>query len=340
MLWNTITAYLQPRFDYYGVAGNLVLISAGLALAFGIIWLIGHRPPFLKEPLLWITAIASALLTVLATAFIFIPLNYFYSQWLGNTFDTHTLANMVLVWSIPIVLVIGLVQEGAKMVPMLFWRTGDEKPDIRFSMMIGAVAGAGYGIFEAFYSYNQVFKAGWGWSDVTTGGITQLLPFWIYFWMIACHIGISALLGYGLGKGKGGVFYALAAFLHALLSYAAILASNGYITGNQLGIITAAAGIIIIGLSLWLRWRKFGESTPAAVTETAPSKLRGEETPLTALPEQGMSKTPGAAILSPLKQESPALVIQEIPPPPRQANTPPVPPSKGIPPPPPKTLWS
>jgi hypothetical protein len=333
MLWNTITAYLQPRFDYYGVGGNLILISAGLALAFGIIWLLGHRPPIIREPLLWVTAIASALLTVIATAFIFIPLNYYYAQWLGNTFDAGTLADMVLVWSIPIVLVIGLVQEGAKMIPMLFWRTGDEKPDIRFSMMIGAVAGAGYGIFEAFYSYNQVFKTGWGWSNVTTGGITALLPFWIYFWMIACHIGISVLVGYGLGKGKGGGFYVLAAFLHALVSYAAILATIGNITGNQLGIIIAAAGIIIIGISLWLRWRKYEEAEPDTVTETAPSKLRRNETPLTAMPKQER--------LVPLKQETlPPLVIQEIPPPPRQGNPPPVPPSKGVPPPPPKTLWS
>jgi len=333
MLWNTITAYLQPRFDYYGVAGNLILISAGLALAFGIIWLIGHRPPFIREPLLWVTAIASALLTVMATAFIFIPLNYYYTQWLGNTFNTGTLADMVLVWSIPIVLVIGLVQEGAKMIPMLFWRTGSEKPDIRFSMMIGAAAGAGYGIFEAFYSYNQVFKAGWGWSDVTTGGITALLPFWIYFWMIACHIGISALVGYGLGKGKGWVYYLLAAFLHALVSYAAILATNGNITGNQLGIIIALAGLIIIGISLWLRWRKYDEEEPDTVTEPTPSKSRGDETPLTALPEQKMSKMPEPATLPPL-------ISQQIPPPPRQGNPPPVPPSKGIPPPPPKTLWS
>ncbi len=275
MLWHSITTYLQPWFDYTGIAGNFILISAGLALGFGIIWLLGHRPPFLREPYLWVTAIASALLTVVATAFIYIPLNYYYAQWLGNTFSMSTLADMALVWSIPIVLVIGLVQEGAKMIPMLFWRTGSEKPDLKLSIMIGAVAGAGYGIFEAFYGYSQVFRAGWGWSDVTTGGVTELLPFWIYFWMIACHIGISAVLGYGLGKGKGGAYYILAAFLHALVAYVTVLTVNGTITSNQMGIILAVAGLIIISLSLWLRWRKYGEEAlvaAAAVTPPAPPR--------------------------------------------------------------------
>ena len=69
MLWNTITAYLQSWFDYNGIAGNMILLCAGLALVFGIVWLLGHRPPFIKKPGLWLTAVVSALLTVLATVF-------------------------------------------------------------------------------------------------------------------------------------------------------------------------------------------------------------------------------------------------------------------------------
>ena len=170
-------------------------------------------------------------------------------------------------------LLVGLVQEGAKMIPMLFWRVGSNKPDIRTWVAIGAVAGAGFGIFEAFNGMSGTFGAGWDWSLVGSTGITALLPFWLSFWMIAGHIGLSALVGYGLAKGKGGGFYALAAFLHALFSYAAILATNGNITGNQLGIILAVAGLIIISVSLWLRWRKYDDGMISYAPTAMPPAL-------------------------------------------------------------------
>jgi hypothetical protein len=279
MLWNTITTYLQSWFDYAGVAGTLILLCAVLALVFGAVWLLGHRPPFLKKPSLWLTAIASALITLVATAFIYISINYYYVQWLGDTFDNSTLADTALLWSIPIVLLVGLVQEGAKMVPMLFWRSGSVKPDIGTWIAIGAVAGAGFGIFEAFNGMCNVFGSGWDWGLVSATGITALLPFWICFWMIACHIGISAVVGYGLAKHRGGGFYGLAVFLHALIAYAAVLATNGTITGNQLGIIVAVAGLIIILISYWLRWRKYGDETPVAVPAATPQAYPQAQTP-------------------------------------------------------------
>jgi hypothetical protein len=295
MLWDTITTYLRSWFDYNGIAGNLILISVGLALVFGIAWLIGHRPPLLKRPGLWLMAIGSALLTLVATAFIYITINYYYVQWLGDTFDTGTLNDTVLLWSIPIVLIIGLVQEGAKMVPMLFWRASRDKPDMRTWVAIGAVAGAGFGIFEAFNGMCGTFGSGWEWSLVDSNGITALLPFWMVFWMIAGHIGLSAIVGYGLAKGKGGLFYLLAAFLHALIAYFSVLSINGNITANELGIILAVAALIIISISYWLRWRTYGDETPPAITVAQPLPPPEQKIPPPVPPKQDIPPPPPPA---------------------------------------------
>ena len=312
MLWNSITGYLESWFNHTGVAGNLILLSAGLALVFGIIFLVYYWPPLLRKPGLWLTAVGSALLTVVATAFIYVTISYYYTQWLDATFSTGTLNDTMLLWSIPIVLALGLVQEGAKMVPMLFWWLGKTKPDPRMGVIIGAVAGAGYGIFEAFYSHNQIFATGWGWDNVALGGVTSLLPFWICFWTVACHIGISALVGYGLAKRKIWLYYPLAAFVHALVTYLSVLAAKGTITGNQMGIILAVGGLIIIGISLWLHRRKYEEAEPVAETEIAPSTLPDEVTPLTALPEQEILVPPKPATLSSLKPAIMPPLVHEV----------------------------
>jgi hypothetical protein len=261
MLGDLMVSYFKSWFNYSGLEGRFICLSAALALAFGIIWLLAHQTPFFRKFGLWGVAIGSALLTVVATAFIFFPLNYYYSQWLDSTFSDSTLSSMMLLWTIPMVLVIGLVQEGAKIIPMLLWRIG-EKPDIKTSMMIGAAAGAGFGLFQAFNGFAYIFASGWVWDYVTSGGVEALLPFWVQFWMIVCHIGISAIVGYGLATGRGLGFYFLAALLHAVVVYFSVLANNTTITGNQYGVILAIAAAIIMAISLWLRWRKEPDEIP------------------------------------------------------------------------------
>jgi hypothetical protein len=265
MLWNTISTYLQSWFDYSGVAGYMILFAAGLAVVFIVVWMLGHRPPVIKKPGLWLTAVISALLTMLATAFIYVSINYFYVQWLGETFDAGMLNNTLPLWCIPVVLSLGLVQEGAKTVSMLFWRMSKVKPDISSWVVVGAMSGAGFGIFEAFNSMCSVFGSDWQWSLVSTEGFTALLPFWVCFWVVACHIGISALVGYGLGKGKGWAFYFMAVFIHALLFYFSVLATNDTITSTLYGAVVSLVGLVVILISYWLRWRRYGDEQTAEV---------------------------------------------------------------------------
>jgi hypothetical protein len=262
MLWNTIVNYLQSYFNYPGVDGTIILLCAALALVFGVIWVIGHRPPYIKKPNLWLVTIGSALVTLVLTAFIYIPINYYYTQWLDSTFSAGTLADTILLWCIPLVLIMGLVQEGAKIIPMLFSFAGDVKPHPKMGMMIGAAAGVGFGVFEAFWVYGQTFVAGWSWNLVGMAGVSALIPFWQYFWFIAAHIGISAIVGYGLSKGRGWAYYPLAAILHALLFYISYLFVANVITYNQMAIIIAVLAAIIITISLIMRWRKTDEDVP------------------------------------------------------------------------------
>jgi hypothetical protein len=261
-MWDAMWEYLKSWFNYPGVEGKIILLCAALALVFGIIWLLAYWTPFLKRPGLWPTAIGSALITVVAMTFIYMPLLYLYTQWLDSSFSQGTLNDMMLLWTIPIVLVVALVEEGAKMIPMLFWWAGKYKPNVKMGMLIGAAAGAGFGIFQAFQIQNEVFGSGWSWAQVTAGGITALAPFWEQFWVVAAHIAMSAVVGYGMAKGKGGAFYLLASFLHAVLLYIVMFYAKGLITYNQMEIIVAAAAAVLTLVVLLVRWRRRDEDTP------------------------------------------------------------------------------
>jgi lipopolysaccharide export LptBFGC system permease protein LptF len=79
---------------------------------------------------------------------------------------------------------------------------------------------------------------------------------------VAGNIALSAIVGYGLAKGKGVGFYLLASLLHAALLYVSILTAKGTITNNQMDIIIAAAVAVLTLIVLLIRWRKRDEDTP------------------------------------------------------------------------------
>jgi RsiW-degrading membrane proteinase PrsW (M82 family) len=257
MLWDSMSTYLKSWFVYDGLAWHLLLISIALGLVFGAIWLLAHWPPLFKKPWLWAVAIAAAFLTVLAGTFVQTPVRYYYLQLMQHFWSTSTLSDWLLLTNIPVILIMGLVQEGAKMVPIVFWwwRSG-KKLDPKMGLAIGALAGAGLGLFDAVYVHNQVFIAGWTWNEVRFDVWQGLLPFWDKFWMMAGHIAISAIAGYGLAKGKGWQFYLLASGLHTVVLYIRVLYSKGTLDSTQTEILVAGAVALITLYVLWLRWRK------------------------------------------------------------------------------------
>lgn len=237
------------------------LIGIGLALAFGAIWLVGYWPLLFKKPWLWAVLVISAILSLIAVSFIQIPLQALVGQALGQFWSQEVLMHWILLAGIPQILLSGLVQEGSKLVPVVIWWLGENRTLApKTGLAIGAVAGAGFGVFEAVWAHNSIFAAGWTWEAVGTGGYMALAGFWERFFAVAFHTASSALAGWGLARGWGWQFYLLAAFLHSLLNYGVVLLQTGIFTVLHLEIYAAVIAVLVAAGALWLRWRRSEEA--------------------------------------------------------------------------------
>ncbi len=236
---------------------NLSFLGISLAIIFGAVWISGYWSPLFKKPWLWAVLVASALLTWVAAAFIQIPLQVLVGQVLGQLWSQETLTRWLLLAGIPQILLSGLVQEGSKLVPIVvyWWRKG-RNIDPKLGLAIGAVAGVGFGIFEAQWVHNAIFASGWSWQVVQAGGFWALAGFWERFFAVAFHTAASALAGYGLAKGCGWQFYLLASFLHSFLNYSVVLLQSGLFTIVHVEIYVAVVAVLVTVGALWLRWRK------------------------------------------------------------------------------------
>jgi RsiW-degrading membrane proteinase PrsW (M82 family) len=214
--------------------------------------------------MLWAVMAGSAFLALAAISFVQIPLQALTGQAIINFWSQEIVMRRILLMGIPQILLSGLVQEGAKLVPIvLYWRREGKNLDPKPGLAIGAVAGAGFGAFEAQWVHNTALASGWSWEAVQTGGLMALAPFGERFFVVAAHTAFSALAGYGLAKGKGWQFYLIASCLHAFLNYSAVLLVGGVLTSVvQLEIYVIVYALSVTGLALWLRWRKI-----AAISE-------------------------------------------------------------------------
>jgi len=229
----------------------------GLALYFGAIWLIPYYPPLFKQARLWVVMVVSAFLALAAASFVQIPLQLLAGQAIGRLWSQEVIMSRILLFGIPQILLSGLVQEGAKMVPLVwYWRREDKRLNPKLGLAAGAAAGAAFGIFEAQWVHNRIFASGLLWGLLETQGILALVGFWERLFVVAAHTAFSALAGYGLAKGKGWQFYLVASGLHALLNYGAVLLTVGVLTSLQLEVYVAVLAIGVTAWALWLRWRK------------------------------------------------------------------------------------
>jgi len=264
-----MVSYFVSFFQNPSGLGIYLAIAIGLAIAFGAVWLAGYRPPLFKKPWLWAVLVSSAFLTLAAISFVQIPLQSWAGQALNHFWSQEVLMRWILLAAIPSILLTGLVQEGAKLVPVVvyWWRSG-KNIDPKLGLAIGAVAGAGFGIFEAQYWHNIIFDSGWTWEAVQIYGFIALLGFWERFFTVAAHIAFSALAGYGLarGWGWGWKFYFIASGLHGLLNYGAVLWLAGVLTDIPVEIYIAVLAVLVTAWALWLRWRKTAATTEPAIS--------------------------------------------------------------------------
>ncbi len=271
-MWAQMQSYLDSWFHYTGVSADLIVIGIALAIGFGAVWLLAHWPPLFKQHWLWAVAVFSAFFTLLAVVFIQVPLRWWIGEGITSYWDNQTIYDWLLLVGLPQLIISGLVQEGAKMVPMVawWWRAGKTITP-RMGLAIGALAGAGFGIFEAASAHNQLFELGWTWSLVGSQGLTALAGFWERFWIVGFHISVSALVGYGLAKGKGWQFYLIAAALHTLVNFVALPYAKGQLNVNQVEICVAVVAFVVTAVLMWLRWQETrpGPETPPAPDEPA-----------------------------------------------------------------------
>lgn len=236
---------------------NLSFTGIILAIIFGAIWLACYRPPLFKKYWLWAVLAGSALLTLIAIVLVQIPLQTWTIRGLVNAWGEQTILQWALLAGIPNVVYIGLVQEGAKLVPAaVYWRQTGKSLGPGLMLAIGAVAGAGYGILETQWALNSIIAEGWAWDMVSVRGVMAFGGFWERFFMTAFHTGASALAAYGLSKGKGIQFYFSAAFAHIVLKYSVLLVQTGLLSFLWAEIYIAVIALAVIGVTLWLRWRE------------------------------------------------------------------------------------
>lgn len=258
-----ITSFFMSAFNFPHLSWTMVLLAIAIGLAFGAVWLIAYRPPLLSRPWLWLVAAVSSILTWSAVAFIQATLQAYSGQALMHFWSMETLTQWLPLAVIPQILLSGLVQEGAKIAPVAFywWRKG-MKLDPKLGLVAGAVAGAGFGVFETVWVNNTIFALGWNWGVVAENGVIALLPFWERFFTVAFHIAASALLGYGLAKGFGWQFYVLCSCLHGALNYIALPVQMRLVTVIQSEIYVAVLAVATTVAVQWLLRRKPAEPGP------------------------------------------------------------------------------
>ena len=236
---------------------NASSLGIGLAVVFGAVWLAWYMPPLIKKPWLWAVLAGSAILMPLAVAFTELPIRIWIVQVMSHFWEQENILRWLLVTAILPTLLGGLVQEGAKLIPVLvyWWRKG-KNLDPKLGLIAGAVAGAGFGILEAQWLYSYILASGWSWETVQTSGVVALAGFWEGFFIIAFHIASCALAGWGLAKGWGWQFYLLASLLHAFLKYSSILVQSEIVSDVQAELLIASWAMVVTGGVLWLRWGK------------------------------------------------------------------------------------
>ena len=166
--YSKLAKFFTSGFVYPNITLTGLALGIGLGIAFGAIWLIGYRPPIFKKPWLWaVVAASSAVLTWAAVVFLQTSLQAWSIQALGHFWGQQTLMRWLLVASIPSILLSGLVQEGSKLVPVvIWWHRKNRNITAKTGLIIGAIAGAGFGVFEAVWVLNTTFAL---WLELENG---------------------------------------------------------------------------------------------------------------------------------------------------------------------------
>lgn len=246
---------------FVGWFSNPNFTAMGIALLLGVFWYALYRPPLRGYSFLWLMMVVSAVVTLLSIVVVQIPLQALVGMGIAALFDQSTIMTWIYVLGIPQVALSGLVQEAAKLLPIIhIWRLADRSLSPKVGLIAGAAAGVGFGVFEAMWVLNQAYAEGWTIASIQGGGFAALSPLWERFFVVAAHTAFSALAGYGLATDRGWQFYLIAAGLHSLLNYTAVLLQAQLVSAITVEILIA---VLSIGATAWaLVLRHAGEGAP------------------------------------------------------------------------------
>jgi len=254
--------------------------SAVLAVVFTAPWLILLAGRWLRRWQTWAVLVAGIVLFPLTIAWVQVPIQQAINTLYLNTLPPATIGQYALLFSIPLVLVSGLVQEIAKFgIAVAGLSLTGEKNVPRAGLALGAAAGAGYGGIEAFWVFNLIFGAGFTWATVQLAGPLALLGFIERFFTVMFHTSLAALSAYGYTTGRPWRFLLLAIGVHSVSNYFAVLVQAGVIGVVAVEIIIALIALAVLAAALWLRARSRPVPPTDIESDQSPTDVASEPTP-------------------------------------------------------------
>ena len=234
------------------------ILGWSLAIIFGVIWLACYRPPLISKPWLWVVLLGGAVMAPIAIVITSFPISYGISRLLGHYMTPESVRSWGWLISIPSIFIFALVWEGAKLVPVtVYWWQKNRELEPKLGLLVGAVAGAGFGILQTQWANNYyIMSTNWNWQLVQIEGFPALSGFWESLFILGLNVASTALAGWGLAKGWGWKFYLLACGVYLITNYSTVLISRELISALQAQFLIAAWALIVVGVTLWLRDRQ------------------------------------------------------------------------------------
>jgi RsiW-degrading membrane proteinase PrsW (M82 family) len=249
--------FAQAANKFLGYFSNFSPLGFAIAAGFGIFWLLLYWPPLFKQLDLWLVLLAGAILTAFAAGFIQYPLTELAASLLRKLWSGLPQQNRTLLLGSFTVLISGLVQEGAKLLPVIGLRLKRKRTlDPLDGLLAGAAAGIGFGILETQWVVSRLTASGWSWSSLQTGGFFGYLSIWERLLAIGLHAGSAALTGSALARGRAWQGWLLAAFVHALAGFSAYLLTGGVLSVLVIEIYLTAVVAVLTVILLSFRWEK------------------------------------------------------------------------------------
>lgn len=232
-------------------------IAILLAVVLGLLWLLALAAGWWRSAVAWLGLIIGAVLFPFSIAWVQVPLQSATGGGMQALLSPQWIEQNPLIASIPTVLESGLVQEAAKLLPLLIYVLVARPRGAQPLLRVGAAVGAGFGTFEAAWTFGLVIGAGWTLDTLRAVGVDALMPFFERLFAVGLHTATGVILAYGLMRGVAPLTYLLAAILHAITNYGVVLLQTSILGAWSTELYLAFWVLVTVGLALYLRGQAY-----------------------------------------------------------------------------------